>query len=406
MRRMIQGAALGVACSVLMMASLGGDTGLASSSRQFTEVSPVNNVADVINTIGTQTYLSSFAGVRVDDSRNITVFLASQNSGFLSRIKATAGSQIHVNYVVAHHSLQQLIALEQDIAIRDRDVLMHDGVNVGAVFPDVSSNGLVVTLLTPSSSLPVSRDVASARGILQSRYGNSMLTVSNSTMLPSTSVTRYNDSPPFYGGDQITYGGYGCTSGFSVYSSSLKKDGVLAAGHCFPTGASVRINCVSPAPSCAYCCDTVGPVGPRWYPPNGVEYDAEVIWASSVGWVWGGSPSSPILRMVYGTLDPVEGTYMSIDGSYTGERTGLLVTEFTGCVEVTYGSTAYPVCGVGSASGSSPPCKGGDSGGPAYVPSGSSVKASGIIISVLGNTCYFTEILVAESKLGVTVING
>ena len=128
MRRMIQGAALGVACSLLGMASLGGDTGFASSPRSFTEDSPVTNVADVINTIGTQMYSASFAGVRVDDGRDLTVFLAGQDLVFLGRVNATAGSQIHVNYVVVRHSLQQLIALEQDIAIRDRDVLIRDGV--------------------------------------------------------------------------------------------------------------------------------------------------------------------------------------------------------------------------------------------------------------------------------------
>lgn len=406
MRRMIQGAALGVACSLLGMASLGGDTGFASSPRSFTEDSPVTNVADVINTIGTQMYSASFAGVRVDDGRDLTVFLAGQDLVFLGRVNATAGSQIHVNYVVVRHSLQQLIALEQDIAIRDRDVLIRDGVNVGSVFPDVPSNGLVATLLTPSSSLPGRSYVASARGILQSRYG-SVLTVSNTTMLPSTSVTRYNDTPPFYGGDQIASGGAVCTSGISVYSSSLKKDGILAAGHCFPKGASVSISCYSPAPSCIYCCDAVGPVGQRFYPPAGSEYDAEVIWGSSVGWVWGGSPTSPVIYKVSGAVDPVDGTDMTIDGSSTGERTGQLVTEYSGCVSITYGSSGtYAVCGVGQATGSSPPCKPGDSGGPAYVHSGSSVEAAGIIIAAGGNSCVFTEILAAQGLLGVTVVNG
>lgn len=401
MRRLIQVAALGVTCALVGMSTLGGDAALASSSGAFTEASPVNNVADAINTIGTQTYPSAFAGVRVDASRDLTVFLAGENRKFLARVVAIAGNQIHVNYVFVRHSLQQLVALEHNVAIRDRGALLHEGVNVVSVYPDVSSNGLLVTLLTPSPSVRVSSYVASARGILQSRYG-SVLTVSNSTMLPSTPVDRYDDSPPFYGGDQINVGNEYCTSGFSVYSPSQNKDGILTAGHCFATGASVRIGCATPAPSCSGCCDTVGPVGPRYYPQGGSEYDAELIWASSFGYVWGGSPSSPILRSVSGALDPVEGTYMSLDGAYTGERTGLLVTEYSGCVL----ENNYPVCGVGSATGSSPPCKGGDSGGPAYVPTGSTVQASGIIISVEGDTCYFTEILAAQGFFGVSVLNG
>jgi hypothetical protein len=57
------------------------------------------------------------------------------------------------------------------------------------------------------------------------------------TMLPTTEATyRYDDSSPFWGGDQIGASGQGgCSSGFAEYSSVDKTDGVLTAGHCFKT---------------------------------------------------------------------------------------------------------------------------------------------------------------------------
>jgi hypothetical protein len=82
---------------------------------------------------------------------------------------------------------------------------------------------------------------------------------------------------------------------------------------------------------------------------------------------------------------------MSPDGAATGRCDGLQVTGSQGCVLVTYREGKYSVCHVGAAAGSSPPCVGGDSGGPAFVSTTGGVNAAGTIVSFEGNTCYFQD---------------
>jgi hypothetical protein len=391
--------AFAAACSLVGVVSLGGDRALAASPTQITESSAVNTVADAINTFGSQAYPSSFAGMQAVNAQNITIYLASRDLDFLTRVSESVGRDIQVKYVFVHHSLKQLLAVEQDIAIRDQAALKRDGVNVAMVTPDFARNWVAITLVTPART--IHDYVARAQTILQARYGAPMVFVKPSTMLPATTTGRFNDSAPYYGGDQIgrtETGGNFCTSGFAVFNPHTKTSGVLTAGHCFATGATVVISCDTG--SCSGSGNLVGKVGTRLYPPLGGDHDIEFVSGNSIGAVWGGSPTSPKVFDVAGTVEPALGTDMTIDGAVTGERQGQLVTEYDTCAVFDTGWTA---CDLGGATGSSPPCQGGDSGGPAYVHSGSTVEAAGTINGVNGDTCLFTDAIVAEQDLGVNI---
>jgi hypothetical protein len=376
--------------------ALGAYSAFAASPGPNGQAPDINVASGDINTMALASFPESYAGLKIAGSHNVAVFISAAAPDLVSRVNGMAIARgLHVTYVYVGESLKQLVSLEKQMVTDDKAVLVRDGLTVVDVHPDVSSNRLVVTLETPAS--PDASLVRKAQSVFNRIYGSGMVVVSSTTMLPTTAAYRYDDSSPFWGGDQISASGYGiCSSGFAEYSSVYRTNGVLTAGHCFPTGAAVHVYC-STRP--AYCCgahgygsgNLIGNVVGRAYPPSGGTSDFEITGGSSGAVVWGGTCSSQQTYSVKGVISPPVGTTMSLDGSVTGEIGGLQVTEDQGCVLVNYAQGSYDVCEVGSATGSSPPCHGGDSGGPAFVHVSGGVKAAGTIVSSSGNTCWFQD---------------
>lgn len=406
-RRVLPAAALSLAAA----ATLAGNSTYAAA-RPTAQTSNADLVAARIHTMAFMTFPSSYGGLRIDDASDITVFVSKADSTLMSHANGLAvGGQLHVRYVPVRHSFQELTNLEEQMVTTDQPTLSRDGVTVVDVHPDVASNRLLVTLLTPAA--PDAKYIARAQRVLDSLYGADLVTVNKTTMLPPNAAYRYDDFAPFWGGDQIGASGYGnYTSGFSVYSSVFNTNAVLTAGHCWPTSATVYIDCVTP-PQAVYCGshgygfgNQIGNVIGRAYPPSGGLEDYEIIGASSAADVWGGTYAGQTVLTVKGVQDPPVGTYMSLDGSVTGEVGNLQVTESQGCVLVNYPQGQYSVCHVGSATGSSAPCTGGDSGGPAYIPVTGGVNALGTIISVSGNTCWFQDAWWEQINGNMTILTG
>lgn len=128
--------------------------------------------------------------------------------------------------------------------------------------------------------------------------------------------------------------------------------------------------------------------------------DFQTIGTSTQGYVWGNGGSwYPVL----GQVVPAVGSDITFDGSVTGEVRGVHVDKVGICT--TFGLDYPPwgeeVCNLIQATGSSPICASGDSGGPVDQhtsgASDSPVDAVGTIIGFSGNTCWAEEISREES---------
>ena len=394
-------------CSFLMALGISNKT-LAASPSLFVEGSFINTVSGMINTEALSTYPDSYGGIQVHDTYDLTVFVTGNHAALEASVLSMVNSQINVNFVDVTHSFSELVTLEHTIMVTDGPSLAAQGVTIGEIDPDATTNSLVITLLTQPSA--DSNYVGVARAIIGADYPSAPVVVSDSTMAAPTPTYRYTDVAPFWGGDQVESNAYpgNCTTGFGVYDNAVRAGGILTAGHCWPAGAHVYIYCLTGS-GCSGFGNYIGPVGPRWYPPAGGDYDFEVITGSSSADVWTGTSAKQGSAVVSAVVSPAVGTFMSTDGSVTGEVRDLRVSALDACLNVTYPTSppsTYPVCGLGAATGSSPPCHTGDSGGPAYVHTSSNnspVSAAGTIVATSGDSCYFQLASVEESLGSLTI---
>jgi hypothetical protein len=213
----------------------------------------------------------------------------------------------------------------------------------------------------------------------------------------ATAVGRANDTPPWNGGDFLldtpSFTGE-CTSGFGAHKGSTSY--MITAGHCFPVGTSANPEyAVNGAPSTngpAYY--EVGVVQTRgsFTKPNGI--DAELLNASGAGnassAIYTGSSSAPQVATVRGTLSSPLNTQVCDSGAFEGEICGLVIKSGSECITESEGPSGpnYTVCNIYEADNT----KGGiavgngDSGGPVFRFSGSSLYAVGDISAQSGTT--------------------
>lgn len=185
----------------------------------------------------------------------------------------------------------------------------------------------------------------------------------------SERLGRLNDTTPFWGGGRIqsVQGGttYSCTAGFAVKNGSSKY--LVTAGHCFNYGWTVT------TPQGQFV-GTVRSVAP--YP----QYDIELIGGSTYGGkLWTGlSDGLPALPVGTVTVNATPGLTYCSGGSYGNEQCDKVViandvfhcfSDGSGCTDkmttFTHGSEMLH----------------GDSGGPFYFKSGTTVYARGTIIA-------------------------
>jgi hypothetical protein len=367
--------------------------------------------------------------MQVISTSDVTVFVVGNDPSLVAAVDRAFGDIVHVTFSSVPRSIDQL----RDLAVLvagDDSQLASDGVPIDALDPDPAEGTVDVTLQTPPSGETAATSDATAnasstagytsnaQAVLDARYGSGVLSVQPSTAVPGTVTDRYDDSPPFWGGDQIynpTYGS-GCSSGFAVIDPN-GDDAVLSASHCGPLFSPMFISNHITGPNCQGCSENsqLGEVTWFWGPEqpgdcfydygknpyyyNPPEYgctDFETIQTqgASQGDVYGDSGTSNVGYPVVGDTEPAFGSQITTDGAVSGENRYLDVYGDWMCQDLNnpYLDQANLICGVGAviqSNGSA--CQSGDSGGPAYQHGNTGVYAAGIIIGASTTQCWFQE---------------
>jgi len=239
-----------------------------------------------------------------------------------------------------------------------------------------ADGAVVVTVSSLTSDL--------AEHIVRS-YGTEVVHVRIEKPAESSPASRPHDTNPYYGGALIGTPTGICTAGFPWVSGSTSM--MVTAGHCYPSGGSVKIDGV-----------TLGSVtsGSRenWTNGTGTVYlsgqstyrgDIGLITYSSgkttTGRIYRGSSTSSTSAAVgqMWSRTAVNGDQFCTGGSQSGEICGWVVNKVG--INFTYSTGEVLRHGVETYSRTSGPCvRPGDSGGPTYtVRSDGKVAAKGII---------------------------
>ena len=270
------------------------------------------------------------------------------------------------------HSFADLESLTLRIA-QDEPALEGEGIYLAQWGPDVQTDTVEIVLSEYDST---------AAQDLLARYGSAWVSVSPTAASRPIPANRYSDYAPFYGGDWIYYSAsdstHYCTGGPNVVSNVTGQTYSLIAGHCAPTGTTLYTNTGNQ--------QTFGTVSTRYYCSGCI--DAELVASSTAGYVWGNSGAVFAQR---GTSNPGVGSSVCFDGAKTGENCGDIVAQYDICVALEGGPV---VCHVAEAyNNNHAVCQLGDSGGPVYTKSGSSVYIARTIEALTSvNDCFYTII--------------
>ena len=216
---------------------------------------------------------------------------------------------------------------------------------------------------------------------------------------------RLNDGEPHYGGSGIRKGfnsnlsSNQCTSGFTVKRRSDGKRGVTTAGHCFSNGDSIY--------SSTQFAGVLWGEGTVDNPYPAI--DAAGILSSSETYanIIHVEPCSPCIRTVTAKGTVGGGSAICLSGMVTTAICSVIVTSTDGAVCDAAGCTFTLIEGWRNGD---TVVRGGDSGGPAYIRSGSTTAtAIGTIVGGAGGRSssstlvYVEPIAVVEEALNVSV---
>jgi len=253
--------------------------------------------------------------------------------------------------------------------------------------------------LTPVSSTP--RIVTETAGAKKS---------GQTTFSPSaTTATRLLDSTPYAGGDRIvsiqTINGAQYVIQCTVNYDFTMDDGTAAmgtAGHCGATGVSWYQGYYDDSTKVIEQTGTMGSAYARIWGDN--KTDAELLndEGNPYGFWTQVYVDNTTLNNV-GSVEPVSvGEEACSDGSFTGQNCAGDVTAVDVCENINDDGTIVKVCNLDTAVASTRLVQSGDSGGPVYLRSGSTLHPEGLISagSTDGHNLDFSDIGFVDVQLG------
>lgn len=346
-------------------------------------------------------------GVREPDG-SVTFYVTQLAPDLLAAIEAADTNGTPYRFVIVPHSYAETNSLTMRIA-HNAGTLIADGVRFVDFGPDIRTGLVVVNLAEPTnsdlaalaaalnrsaSSITIENYPEQVEVLLQSRYGNDVR-VAETYKQPAIAANRRNDTAPFAGGDNVCNPQYCCTGGFPVSGDSGTF--MTTAAHCGI--GTFKIDSTS---------TVVGTAEPghQFSPP--IDYDVELIGPTDVrSQVWGGSRTAPVqLTLTGGPIDPMIDDPISWDGSNTGEKRNILVTNRNQCVYEGEPGAQGLVCNDIESSNSPMVVQGGDSGGPVYqhtCQTCNTIKPMGTIIAYNTTTAYAQYLGVQLSITSTTV---
>jgi len=264
-------------------------------------------------------YPNSFGGFYVNNGGQYVIATAgppnaalqrSARTGFTSAARVLGAVDgpirpIQLTYVDTGVSLWHLYDLKASIL--DNPSLTTAGVDGAGL--DIEHGRLVVMSRTRLGATAVTADYGSAVKVLVD---------SGSGLYAS----RYGDTAPFNGGDQIVTPSGGettCTSGFGMQDTATGQQYLLTAGHC---GSATWYNTRTGSP--VYDSSTLIGATVRGSVVTSV-IDAQLVSTKASCISWGGrstKPSNDVRAYITGYLDPPQGAEIQTDGSVSTEETG------------------------------------------------------------------------------------
>jgi hypothetical protein len=418
---------------------------------QTTSMEQTEVAAGEFNATAAQLFPTAFGELQVSDASDVTLSIVTRqdSTSLLQSLRAKLGTSVNIHVVTVPRSFRALNSLEEQVA-GDYSALASQGVSFAKLVPDVAAGTVSVTLEAPQAApsdavgqaqaAPAGQtptaSVSQAQATLDARYGSGLLTVEQQTqtILP-TDYTRYDDSAPWWGGDQTLWespgGPLDCSSGLPAEYNG--QYGVLSASHCAPLGAPIHITNWYLSSNPFQQVSTLGTVAGfwGWNASNTCTLTGGNTWCmdfefiatqgSSQGDVYNGpagcsNDNSSTCQggyRVHSYVLATPGSYMAADGATSGQVTNQYVTQEDVCATLydVWSGTYHPVCNLGDMYNSNA-CQPGDSGGPTYLLANGGVTATGIIVagdqpnplSPHGD-CYFDQVSFLLSWVpGITLV--
>lgn len=353
-------------------------TPAASASQRGVAAAPGSSAtndetaAQTIDRLGKTTYTSIYGGVQLAGaSRQATIYLT-QHDAAAERTFTELAPTLRLTYRLTSSSAYRERQLDTRVAGDWAILQRHGKLELLSTGPDMATGReqFRVIDLTPAK-----------RAFLVSRYGaNIEVASAQKSQIPHAVGSRISDLAPWNGGDFISDGGGGCTSGIPTHNAA-GQNFLVTAGHCFGSGATVY-NAAPPIGLGSTSSSTrMGTIYSRDLRPGYL--DAEILSTSASSLTWIGGTSTSTSRSFQGGSGPTQvGSSVCLSGAYEGEHCGLIVqpNEEDICLNITYDFGTQEQCHLTVAQGTDQQSVGsGDSGGPVYQYFGSTPKAVGIV---------------------------
>jgi hypothetical protein len=393
--------------SATMLAALGA-TGASATGASAAAMAPAHpghaetassqisvGTESAVSNLAARSYGAQYGGMAViGNQRQIAVYLTDPTPAIEQAFDrlAPAGTLV---FRKTSHSMRQLNAIQSSLQSK-WPALRKSGTEVD----EFGSNPL-----TGKEDIGVVNLTASQATKLDHMYGAQAVNVFNVTPQQADSrqvaASRIGDTAPFNGGDAIMPAAHNdnCSTGFGVVIGGASR--LLTAGHCFTVGTRVYNGRWLGGTTFT---GSNAPMGTVIESAYSSELDAEVVSGSGSDLIWTGPIGDPQRATVSGVGTWAVGDQVCTSGADGGEICGLTVERVNYC----WFLSLHYDCHLTLVHGSREIVPG-DSGGPVFRFSGSSVQAVGIVSGFdSGNdgNSYFTGIYAILSQWGATLETG
>lgn len=349
-------------------ASSGPDEKLAENPEVVKVDTVTNSAVDAALRVGAaaeQASTSTFGGVFLtDNGSHLNIYITEPNLAEKQRLVDASGLETdQISFVEAEHSWADLNRVQEDLT-SDFSTLTAAGLDIRswAVYP--AENAIKVEVAESNAGQHRSADLFAS-------YGSLVEVESVPEVETSMLMDRHNDFAAWNGGSFITDNKTGdCTSGVPVHDG-LGTKYLLTAEHCFSLGARVyNKSALIPRGTGNF----IGVVSNVLGGNRGI--DAALINTNSSKLIFTGYTTGATTANISGFVGSPAGAKVCHSGAFEGEICGFSV-DANGCNTFNGGKT---YCNLLHASGTNPQAVGeGDSGGPVFTRTGSTVRASGIV---------------------------
>ncbi|MGW1159262.1 peptidase [Streptomyces sp. NPDC002513] len=207
---------------------------------------PLRAIAAAVDHVGKTTEADTYSSLQIDapDGR-VDVYLTnpSREAGFVKAAKHI-NKHIDATRIAVHparYTLRALHAARDHLLAQEAKHQLPYKIYTAAVAADGS--GLQVSVDKPGTALASAARTASAQLASSNTATVSGVTVTISkgqaASTTSWADTKWHDSSPYIGGDQLTDGSYYCSAGLPAVRTSDNTPFMITAGHCFSTNDPV-----------------------------------------------------------------------------------------------------------------------------------------------------------------------